>query len=131
MAEKPPASPGLRDALARITSTTVALVHTRLSLASVEFAEERERIKESLTLFVAGAVCAMFALLSASLFVVAYFWDSYRFTAIAGVTLFYVLGAAYAWWKMGEVRRSAPSPFAATLAELEKDRARFTGSPLP
>ncbi len=131
MSEPQPASSGLRDALSRIAATALALVQTRVALASVEFAEERERIKRSLALVVVTAVCASFALLGATLLVVAYFWDTYRFTAIALVALFYLLAALLAGWRVAELRRGAPAPFAATLAELEKDRASFGRAPGP
>jgi uncharacterized membrane protein YqjE len=127
MAETDPDRPGLRDALGRIASTGVSLVQTRLALASVEFAEERERLKTTLILSVIAAVCGAFVLGGASLFVVAYFWDTYRFPAIAGVTLFYAGIGWFAWWKLGELHRAAPTPFATTLAELEKDRRSLGG----
>lgn len=131
MSESPPVSSGLRDALSRVAASALALVQTRVALASVEFAEERERIKRSLVLVVVAAVSASFAMLGATLLVVAYFWDSHRYTAIALVTLFYLLAALFAAWRMAEQRRNAPTPFAATLAELEQDRRSFRGTPGP
>lgn len=129
MSERPSATPGLRDALARIATTALSLVHTRLALASLELAEERERLKAVFALVVIAAVCAAFALMGASLFVVAYFWDTHRNGAIAGVTLFYVLAAAIAGWRIMVIRRNAPTPFAATLAELDRDRRTISGGP--
>jgi len=129
MPEQPSATPSLRDALARIAATALSLVHTRLALASVELAEERDRLKQVLALLVVAALCAAFALLGATLFVVAYYWDTHRFRAIAGVTIFYAAVAAAAWWRAAALRRAAPAPFAATLAELDKDRRSIIGEP--
>jgi hypothetical protein len=53
-------------------------------------------------------LCAAFALLGATLFVVAYYWDTHRFRAIAGVTIFYAAVAAAAWWRAAALRRAAP-----------------------
>ena len=124
-------TPGLRDSLARLAANAVSLVHPRLALAGVELAEERDRLKAQLTLLVVGAVAAGFALLFGSGFVVVYFWDTHRQGAIIGLTLFYVVVAGWALWRAGSIRRDAPAPFAATLAELEKDRQRFVRQHVP
>jgi uncharacterized membrane protein YqjE len=82
-------------------------------------------------LLVVGAVAAGFALLFASGIVVAYFWDTHRLGAIVGLTLFYIVVAVAAMWRASAIRRDAPAPFAATLAELEKDRQRFVRQRVP
>jgi uncharacterized membrane protein YqjE len=124
-------TPGLRDSLARLTANALSLVHTRLALAGVELAEERDRLKSQLTLLVVGVVAAGFTLLSASIFVIVYFWDTHREGAIIGLTLFYAVIAAWALLRATTIRRDAPAPFSATLAELEKDRQRFVRQHVP
>ena len=124
-------SPNLRDALARMAANAVSLVHTRLALAGIELAEERDRIKSQLALFVVGAVAAGFALLFASILVIAYFWDTHRERAILGLVVFYGVIAAWSLWRATNARRDAPAPFSATLAELEKDRHRFLRQRVP
>jgi uncharacterized membrane protein YqjE len=126
-----PPGPSLRDSLARLAANAVSLVHTRLALAGIELAEERDRIKAQLTLFVVGAVAAGFALMSASILVVVYFWDTHRERAIVGLVVFYGVIAAWSLWRATNVRRDAPAPFSATLAELEKDRQRFLRQRVP
>ena len=116
---------GLRDALARLSANALSLVHTRLSLAGLELAEERDRIKSQLVMFAVGALAACFALLCATGFVVVHFWDTHREGAIIGLVLVYAAIAAWALYRATTIRRDAPPPFAATLAELEKDRERF------
>ena len=125
------ATPGLRDSLSRLTANALSLVHTRLALAGVELAEERDRLKSTLGLLVVGVVASAFALMSASAFVIAYFWDTHREGAIIGLTVFYAVIAAWALWRATSIRRDAPPPFAATLAELEKDRQRFVRQHVP
>jgi uncharacterized membrane protein YqjE len=126
-----PPQPGLRDSLARLAANALSLLQTRLALAGVELAEERDRLKAQLVLFVVGAVAAGFALMSASLYVVVLFWDTHREGAIIGLVVFYAVLAAWSLWHATTIRRDAPAPFAATLAELEKDRQRFMRQRVP
>ena len=113
---------GLSGALARLSGALVDFGRTRLELASVEFGEERERTFERMLLLVTAALGFGFALLAASAFVVVWFWDTHRLLALAGITLFYVLVGVVALLRLREQRRTATKPFAATLAELERDR---------
>jgi len=119
--DETPRSGGLSDAVLRLGGTALALLRTRLELATVEFEEERERATELLVLVLSGVLLALFALLFASIFVIAYFWEAYRLWAIAGVTLFYVALAALTFMRLQQRRRDKPPPFAATLAELGQD----------
>jgi uncharacterized membrane protein YqjE len=115
-------SGGLSGALTRLGESSLELVRTRVELASLEFAEEHERRKDQLLFIGVAAVAFAFALLAASAFVVVYFWDSHRLAALAGVTILYLVIGAGALWRIDILRRSAPRPFAVTLAELERDR---------
>lgn len=119
--EDSPRSGGLSDAIARLGGTALALLRTRLELVTVEFEEERERATELLVLVLSAVLLALFALLFASLFVIAYFWEAYRLWAIAGVTLFYVVLAILTIMRLQQRRRDKPAAFAATLAELGHD----------
>jgi uncharacterized membrane protein YqjE len=115
-------SGGLSGALARLGESSLEFVRTRVDLAALEFSEEHDRRKDQLLLVGVAAVAFAFALFAASAFVVAYFWDSHRLWALGGVTLLYLLIAAGALWRLEIQRRTSPRPFAATLAELERDR---------
>ena len=110
-------------ALAQLGASALAMLRTRLELAGVEFAEARERVKQMVLLAAIGIVLGLFALLFASLFVIAFFWDDYRLEAMGGVTLFYVAITAVIFARLKKVSREAPAPFAATLEELEHDAA--------
>ena len=114
---------GVVGAMAQLGASALAILRTRLELASVEFAEARERIKEMVLLAAVGTVLGLFALLFASLFVIAWFWDSYRLEAVGGVTLFYIVITVLIFARLRKVSRDAPAPFAATLEELENDAA--------
>jgi uncharacterized membrane protein YqjE len=113
----------LRGALARLADALLGTARTRLELAALEYGEERSRVGRQLGLLFAGIGFLLFALFFAATGVIAYFWDSYRIGAIAGVaTVFGVVGAILLWRRM-ELAHTSPSPFAATVAELDKDRA--------
>ena len=116
------ASGGLRGAFARIGVAAVELLRTRLELASLEFAEERERAKERLVLMVVAALFGAIALLAVSALVVLCFWDTHRVAALAAVTVVYVAICVGAILRLKQSLHSAPAPFAQTLAELERDR---------
>jgi uncharacterized membrane protein YqjE len=119
--EDSPRPGGLSDAIARLGGTALALLRTRLELVTLEFEEERERATELLVLVLSAVLLALFALLFASIFVIAYFWEAYRLWAIAGVTLFYVALAMFTFLRLQQRRRDKPPAFAATLAELGHD----------
>ena len=124
-------APGLKPAAARLAAGALDLARTRLELAGVELAEERERVIALLVLTVAGAVLATFAVAAISLVVVAYFWDTHRFQAIAAIGAVYGVLAALAFARASSIVRRAPSPFSATIAEFEKDRSAFAGERPP
>lgn len=124
--DRSPGGETLPGALSRLSGALVGLVRTRLELFSVEYAEERGRVGMQLALVIAGVGCLLFALLFAAGGVVAYFWDSYRFAAIVGVILFFVVAGVALLWRRAEIANAAGTPFAASLAELEKDRAALT-----
>ena len=119
------AATGVRPALARLSESLVGLARTRLELAGVEFVEERERLLLRIALLVGGVVVVALAALFTGLFVVALFWDTHRLGAIAVVALLYALGGALMIGRSKAIGREGPSPFAATFAEIEKDRIRL------
>ena len=122
---------GLKPSLQRLVAGGLALARTRLELAGVEWAEERQRLASVVALAVAGAVLATLAIAALTLFVVAYYWDTHRYAAIAAVVVVYGALAAFAFLRAAAIVRRQPTPFAATIAELEKDRASLTGQRPP
>jgi uncharacterized membrane protein YqjE len=122
--ELPPTG-GLKGALVRVGESAIGLLRTRAELAGVEFVEERERLLVRIVLLVAGAVVVAFAALFVGVFIIAVFWESYPLAAIAVVTLCYAAAGAWMIAKSRAIGRDAPAPFAATLAEMEKDRVRL------
>src|ERR1700747_2532174 len=123
-----PPSPDFRSAAARFVNTALGLAHTRVELASIEFAEERERLKQS-AILIAGAVFMFaFTVLGIAAWIVVYFWDTHRLEAIAAVTLVFAVGGGGPLWRNSAIARESPTPFSATLAEFAKDRTWLAGS---
>ena len=117
----------LRGSVARLGASLLGLVRTRLELASIEFAEERNRIQQQLVLLVAATGLLMFGVLFAAMWVVVYFWDTNRLTAIAIVALVFAAAGAALVLVRSQAARSAPTPFSATIAEFERDRVALAG----
>jgi uncharacterized membrane protein YqjE len=123
-ADTPPRSRrDLRGAAGRLATALLDAGRTRLELAAVEFDEARARATDNLVLVLVAAAAFAFALLAVSMLVVVLFWDSYRIAALVAMTLVYLAIGLFALWRVSEHKKAEPPAFAATLAELERDRA--------
>jgi uncharacterized membrane protein YqjE len=122
---------GLRGSTARLGAALLGLARSRLELASIELAEERDRIQQQLTLLLAAMAMFMFAVLFVATWIVVYFWDTNRLTAIAIVAVVFAGLGAILLSVRSQAARASPTPFAATLAELERDRVGLAGSAQP
>lgn len=105
----------------RLSASAVSLLRTRIELASVEFAEERERLKASIGLIAVAAIAFAFAAIVATFGVIAWFWDSHRYEAIVVVALLYAVVGVAAFRRQSALRKAAPMPFAASIDALRKD----------
>lgn len=118
----------IADTARRLGGTLVAMLHTRLDLASVELQEEAQRwlgylVWALLSLFLFGVAIVMVAL-----FVVVLFWDSYRLEAIGGLALLFGAAAAVIGLKVKASIAGKPRLMADTVAELRKDAIMLRGS---
>lgn len=117
---------GLRRALEQVGVSFLDLVGTRLQLAMLEFAEQREKAKSALILILVATIFIAFAVLAVSALVVVYFWDTHRLQALAGVAVAHLAIGIGALWRLS-ASESATTPFAETLAEFERDRRWIAG----
>ena len=113
---------GIRGALAELADALVTLVHTRVELATIEFSEQRDRAAARVALLVVAAIGFTVAWLAVCALVVAEFWDTHRLAALGGVVLFHLAIGLIAIWRARVWGRGDGPPFAATLAEFERDR---------
>ena len=115
--------PGFLGSFRALGDSLLATVHDRLELFSVELHEEKLRLVQTFIWISAAVFTGMMAITFASLTLVYLFWESARLAALGGLTLLY--GGALAVIIAGFRRYLSrqPKPFAATLQELEEDRA--------
>lgn len=123
-----PRNPGVRAALKRLAAAGVGLLSTRAELLTVELTEERERLTRRLALVAAGGLILAFGAMFAGAFVVVMFWDTHRLWAIALVALAHLGAGTWLLTMARDVGRDSPPPFAASIAELRKDRALIESS---
>lgn len=115
--------PSLSTAFAGLLATLLGMLHTRLELAGIELGEEIGRLLMMLAAAAALLVFACLALLVASLLVVFAFDGNARLIAMGLLALGYALIAAGLGWYLRQTVLNRPPMFAATLAELARDRA--------
>ncbi len=106
-----------------LARTLLSFVLTRSRLAATELEEQAFRLIEIVVWLAAALFFAGLALVFAAVLVVLLFWDSNRLLA-AGLLAALFVGAGTLAALVARARlRERPKFLAATLAELEKDRA--------
>lgn len=116
---------GDRGPLRRILSSFFSILQTRLELIGIELAEEKDRLLMVLFMGLAAMMLATMALIALTALVAIAFWDTYRWQALAGITLVYAIAAIGCGLRARNGLRNAPMIFEATLNEFEKDRDIF------
>jgi uncharacterized membrane protein YqjE len=117
---------GLFASSKRLAGVLFAVAQNRLELFLVECQEERLRLFEALLLSVAIAALGTMTLGVMTLTVLVIFWEDHRVAALVCVGLLYLLATVAACWRLRHCLRNWPA-FAATLAELKKDKAWLEG----
>jgi uncharacterized membrane protein YqjE len=110
--------------LRRMLKTLRDVAENRVELFLVEWQEERLRLLDALCLLMVGTVCALLALIMATLIVVAIFWDTHRMLVLAMFLLAYT-GVAVTAFGLLYSRLKQWRAFAATLEQIKKDQACF------
>lgn len=113
---------GLFASTKGLLGTGVTLLHNRLELLGVELAEEKLRLVSLLAYGGAAFLCLAAGLIFLSIFLTVLLWDSNRLLAL-GIFSALFLGAGIASLTLAlGLARSGSKLFAASLAELRKDR---------
>ena len=119
------AARGLLASLSQLARSLVSTLQSRAELLSLELALERARLVRMVVLAVVALFFLALAAIAATIFVIVLFWDTHRLLAIGLIALGYLVLAA---WLAAAAKREltqAARPFAATIAELKKDRDRL------
>jgi uncharacterized membrane protein YqjE len=130
MAGTPAAEPqGLRASLGQLATSALAIAQTRLELLSLDLAEGRQRLLFMLLAGLGamlgigiGSVLAVLTLLLA-------IDEPHRLPLLAGLAGASLLAGVFACAWVIHRTRSAPSLFAASLAELDRDRQQLRSRP--
>ena len=105
-----------------------AALHTRLELFVTELEEERERLKQTLTLTLLAIFGISFGLILFTIFIVALFWEKGWIPAIGILSVVYFSIAVVAALRLRSAILKRTGLFPATLAELGKDRDHLKAS---
>lgn len=118
-------APGILGSFRALGDGLVGALHNRIELLSVELQEEKYRLMQVFLWIAAAVFSAVMAITFATLAFVYFFWETARLGVLVGLGVFYTL--AFVGVVIGFRRYLArqPRPFAATLGELEEDRACF------
>ncbi|HTL68555.1 MAG TPA: phage holin family protein [Lacunisphaera sp.] len=123
MDSRPPASPGFLGSFRVLGDSLLAGVQDRLSLLSVELQEEKFRLIRTFLWISAAVFAGVMAIAFASLALVYLFWESARLAVLGGLALFYAVAFGAILLAFRSYLARQPRPFAATLEELNTDRA--------
>lgn len=125
----PPADEGLEGSLRRLGRTLVRVLATRLEILSTEIAEERLNLTRLTLVALTVLFCVQTGLMLAIVFIVLAVSPDNRLMAIGLTALALLLGALGGVLWMRSWLKSRPPMFAATVAELRKDREHLGGRP--
>ena len=120
---------GLLDSLSMLAATLVAIAHTRLSLLASDLEEEREHVFSLLVLVLASIFCLVVGVVLGTLLLVVAFWDTHRLLVLGALAGVFLAAGMAAWAFAMHKARTKPRLFAASLAELLKDRQHLASRP--
>ncbi len=109
-----------------LAATLLAIAHTRLELFSLELEEEWVRASSILTWSLVALFCGGIGVVFATLFLVFALWKTHPLLALGIPAVLFFLIAGLSWRVVTAKLREKPRPFAASLAELAKDREKLT-----
>jgi uncharacterized membrane protein YqjE len=126
MAEKPLSrGQGLFSSLTALAATLVAIIHNRLDLLSNDVEEERAHLLSLLVLVLTTLFFLGVGVILVTILLAAIFWDTHRFLILGALAGFFLLGGVATWRFAVCKMRAKPRLFAASLAELIKDRGHL------
>lgn len=116
---------GLFDSLAVLTTTLVAIVHTRLELLSTDLEQDREHLFSLLVLSLGALFCFGIGILLTTILLVAAYWETHRLLVLGALAGFFLAVGMAAAWAVIHKTRTRPRLFSASLLELFKDRQQL------
>jgi uncharacterized membrane protein YqjE len=114
--------PGLFASLKWLLKTVGAIAENRLELLLIEWQEERWRFFEALLLAGVIFILALMTLMVVTVTIVVVCLIEHRLGLVVALGLVYLLATIGCYWRLRR-RLKGWAPFAATLAEIKKDKA--------
>ncbi|MBC9072737.1 phage holin family protein [Thauera sp. CAU 1555] len=115
--------PRLADSLRGFLDSGLATAQTRLELLAVEVQEEKLRLTGLVLNVVLCALLLGFGLVFLALFLTVLFWEEHRLLALGLATAVFIGGGLLTASNAARELRRGSRLFAASLAELARDRA--------
>lgn len=120
---------GLFDSIKRLSAHLITVVHTRIELAALDWEEEQVRLGVMLAWGLVALFCAGIGIILLTALIVVAFWDSHRLLVLGLLAALFLGAALAALLILSTKARNKPRLFAATLAELAKDREHLSTGP--
>ena len=114
--------PRLADSLRGFLDSGMATAQTRLELLAVEFQEEKLRLSGLLFNLALSAILLGFGVVFLALFLTVLFWEGHRLLVLGLATVALIGGGLFAASNAAREIRRGSRLFAASLAELARDR---------
>ena len=118
---------GPMDALRRVSASSLALLLSRVELATLELAQTRRQVVRWLLLAFIGSLVFQLALLAVSAALMAFLWEIAGPLGLVGLAVVYAGIGIVIFKRLQREVAQAPPIFAATLSELAKDRDAVFG----
>jgi uncharacterized membrane protein YqjE len=116
------AGPGLFASLRSFWSVLLAILYTRLDLATTELQDQAVRVLKLVLFGLLAALLLHTAFFFAMLWILAAFWDtSYRLYVIGGIFAVYVLSGFIFLLAARHMITTWPGALSRTIAELRRD----------
>jgi uncharacterized membrane protein YqjE len=113
---------GLLESLTIFASTLVAIIYTRLELLSTDLEDAQAQLLSLLVLALSALFFIGVGVVLVTILLVVAFWDTDRLLVLGSLAGFFLVAGLTAGAVATHKARSTPRPFAASLAELYKDR---------
>jgi len=119
------ADEGLLASIKNLTATLIDIVHTRLDLLCTDMEEERQRLVSLLAMAFVSLFCLCVGVVLLAIFIVVMFWDTHRLLVLGLLTGIFMISGVVLWSLAMHSLKTMPRLFAASLAELSKDREQI------
>lgn len=120
---------GLFASVRTLLDTLLGTAQTRIELLVNELEEERLRMIRLLFYSLLMLFFLCMGVVLVTFLIVAVFWDTHRLLAIGIATVLYLAVAAWLTSCVMQMAKHRPRLFAASLAEIAKDRAAMESEP--